>query len=236
MMENKNITYFKFLSEIRAFLSKLLKDPISAKPNKPLTKYGLSKKALIKVLMDRNILERHEKIKDSTNSDETTPKYVVSYKVRKKDFEKRIMRIYQKYVEKNTPKKDKLNECECGCCGDNVGSFSVPVFGLQSRSIYPVKGEKSKKRKTKTNENMSPKKIYITEEQFNYIQSVLSENNAGDVMLQECGDCGGATSTMSVGGQYEAIPAPVQPNDPSLKRNDGKGGSTSTPKKRVGEK
>lgn len=108
-------TYYRFMSEIRAFLSKLLKSPIKAEPSKYLKDRDFTRKKLIRELMSRSILERHEKILDSTNSDEKEPKYTVMFKVRKKDFESRIHKMYIKYFEKNEPEKE-INEAirECG--------------------------------------------------------------------------------------------------------------------------
>jgi len=109
-MEKQETTYYRFLSEVRAFLSKLIKEPIKAEPSKYLKDRDFTKSKLIKDLMSRDILERHEKILDSTNSEEKTAKYVVKYKVKKKDFENKIHKIYIKYFEKNEPEKEKLNE------------------------------------------------------------------------------------------------------------------------------
>ena len=97
----EEITYYRFLSEVRAFLSKLLKDPIKAQPSVYLKNRDVTRKKLIDDLLKRDVLERHEKILDPTNSDEKEAKYIVKYKVHKKDFEKRIHRLYIKYFEKN---------------------------------------------------------------------------------------------------------------------------------------
>lgn len=98
---SSEVTYFRFLSEVRAFLAKLLKNPIDAQPSKYLKDNGVSRKWLIDNLIKREVLERHEKILDSTNSDEKKAKYVVKFKVRKKDFERRIYKIYIKKFENN---------------------------------------------------------------------------------------------------------------------------------------
>ena len=111
MKDNLEITYFRFLSEVRAFLSKLLKDPIKAQPSVYLKNRDVTRKKLIDDLLKRDVLERHEKILDSTNSDEKEAKYVVKYKVHKKDFEKRIRRLYTKYFEKNLNEEAELRSC-----------------------------------------------------------------------------------------------------------------------------
>ena len=97
----EEITYFRFMSEVRAFLAKLLKDPIGAQPSKYLKNRGVTRKWLVDNLIARDVLERHEKILDPTNSDEKKAKYVVKFKVRKKDFEKRVYKIYIKKFESN---------------------------------------------------------------------------------------------------------------------------------------
>lgn len=110
--ESEETTYFRFMSEVRAFLSKLLKDPIKAQPSKYLKDRDITRKKLIDELLRRDVLERHEKILDPTNSDEKEAKYVVKFKVHKKDFEKRIRRIYIKYFEKNVNESVFENEEE----------------------------------------------------------------------------------------------------------------------------
>ena len=61
-MKELEITYYRFTSEVRAFLSKLLKDPIKAQPSKYLKDRDITRKKLIDDLLKRDVLERHEKI------------------------------------------------------------------------------------------------------------------------------------------------------------------------------
>lgn len=110
MAKEQNTTYYRFQSEVRAFLSKLLKDPVGAQPSKYLKDRDFTRKKLINDLLSRDVIERHEKILDRTNSDEKDAKYVVKFKVHKKDFEKRIHRIYIKYFEKNVNESVFANE------------------------------------------------------------------------------------------------------------------------------
>ena len=100
------------LSEVRAFLSKLLKNPVDAQPSKYLKDRDFTRKKLINELLSRDVIERHEKILDSTNSDEKESKYVVKFKIHRKDFEKRIHRIYIKFFEKNVNESVFENEDE----------------------------------------------------------------------------------------------------------------------------
>ena len=110
MSKELETTYYRFQSEVRAFLSKLLKNPVDAQPSKYLKDRDFTRTKLINELLKRDVLERHEKILDRTNSDEKDAKYVVKFKVHKKDFEKRIHRIYIKYFEKNVNESVFENE------------------------------------------------------------------------------------------------------------------------------
>ena len=109
MSKELETTFYRFQSEVRAFLSKLLKKPVDAQPSKYLKERDLTRKKLIQKLRSRDVIERHEKILDRTNSDEKEAKYVVKFKVHKKEFKKRLQRIYIRYFEKNEP-ENKINE------------------------------------------------------------------------------------------------------------------------------
>lgn len=173
-------TFYRFLSEIRAFLSKLVKNPMKADVNKYLKDRNFNKTKTINVLLKRDVLERHEKILDSTNSDEKEPKYTVKYKVRKKDFEDRIYKIYIQYFEKNLPeKKEEIKECDgdaAGATSADVCNMSAPILPLGQLQRRTVGGIPKKKKnspsdilgKTITAESTNRKAriCYITEEQL----------------------------------------------------------------------
>ena len=108
--EKDEVTYYRFLSEVKAFLAKLMSKPIDAKPSKYLIDRGVTKEKLIRDLRNKGVLERHEKILDSTNSDKKKATYTVKYKVRKKNFEDRIHWLYAKYFEKNV--NESVDEVE----------------------------------------------------------------------------------------------------------------------------
>lgn len=208
--EQLETTFYRFYSEIRAFLSKLISDPIKASPSKYLKDRDFGKTKIINVLLDKGVLERKESIKDQTDSDLKKPTYIVKYKVRKKNFETKIHRIYSKYFEKNLPEKEKTEEIdECASCGSVGGAngmeYDVP-FNVNSpvRQHALYEGEKKKKPK---------KNIYVTQRQFDYIQDTINSINGGDmeIGLDE------ATATTNVGamGDYTA-------NGLVLKTSDGK--------------
>ena len=252
----EEITYFRFMSEVRAFLSKLLKDPVKAQPSAYLKNRDITRKKLVDELLKRDVLERHEKILDPTNSDEKEAKYVVKFKVHKKDFEKRIHRIYIKYFEKNINESVFENEEEMkqeilnssdgevyrtrggineegegggeGSIGGATSTFSVGgdttrgdmgydvPFGMIHRAGYLADRDKKKKKttnkilgKTIQAEMKKPKKIYITEEQFNRI------------LKEELG-AGGATTTTSVASNTtDGQLGPVRPGCMTFTKSDG---------------
>ena len=205
----KETTFYRFYSEIRGFLSKLISDPIKAEPSKYLKDRNFGKTKLINFLISRGIVERHETIKDQTNSNVKKPTYVVRYKVKKKDFETKVHRIYSKYFEKNLPEKKEKEIDESTSCGGVGGAngmgYDVPLFGGNPISQKRVNENISKDKEHKS------RKIYITEKQFNFIQENINEINAGDIDLEE------ATATFTVGtaGNYT-------PNGLVLKTSDGK--------------
>ena len=181
----QEVTFYRFLSEIRAFLSRLLKEPLKADVSKYLKEHGFNKSKTINTLLRRDVLERDEKILDKFNSSEEEPKYSVKYKIRKKDFENRIHKIYIQYFEKNLPEKE-IQECDCGGCCDGGGATAadacnmtapiVPFGQLQRRALGSIPAEKKKKNpsdilgKTITAESQRKCKIcHITEEQFNIL-------------------------------------------------------------------
>lgn len=116
------ITYYRFLSEVRSFLSKLVKDPIHCDISKYLKNRDVTKKKLVNELISVDILERHEKILDRTNSDEKTAKYVVKYKVKKKDFEDKVRKVYKKFF---MAEKSNVNESVDEIPHDEINRYNL---------------------------------------------------------------------------------------------------------------
>lgn len=162
-------TFYKFMSNVRHFLSSLIKDPINTKISDYLKDIGFSKQKLINILLKRDVIRRHEKI-DDKDKENGNINYVVKYNVVRKQFERKLKRIYNKYVE--TPKKSNSGDVEectsCGSVGGSTGFFGyVKPFGVLRRKI----GES-----TKVGRN-----IFITEEQYNYLIETLTTTDVGDI-------------------------------------------------------
>lgn len=149
-------TYYRFLSEVRFFLSKLLKNPITANVSDYLKERNFTKNNLIRVLLKRDVIERHEKVLTPEKSDKNIVEYKVYYKVKRKDFERKIKKIYIQYFEKNVPEKGDINETSCGACmggattTGSVGAdttlgyigYSAPFGNIQRRNILQNKKKK----------------------------------------------------------------------------------------------
>ena len=210
MASKKDVTFFRFYSGMRSFLSKLLKKPLEAEVPSFLEDIGISRKKLINELLDKSVIERHEKILDGTNSDKEKPTYSVKYNVRRKNFEKKMHRLYSKYFEND--EKEELNECDCGgclggggCFGDGEGAGAtnaavannsapiLPIGGVINRgSVYKDRDElKDTKKKKKKN-------IYLTESQVRYLNEFFNTKTIGDLLMED--EAVGATTTAIVNG------------------------------------
>lgn len=105
LMEEET-TFYRFYSEMRAFLTKLLKTPIKATPNKYLNDRGFTRDRLIKLLRDNDIIKRDEKILVPGKDDVKHVTYSVKYTLKSEAFEDKIEKIYKKYF----PEKEVIKE------------------------------------------------------------------------------------------------------------------------------
>lgn len=149
-------TFYAFQSNLRYFLSQLLKDPINCKVGDFFKERNFNKKKLINILLKRDVIKRHEKIDDEEN-------YNVKYNIIRKNFERKLKRIYNKYFEIPDTEID-----EATVCGVSSGAFVQPLATPIKRKI----GENI--------ENMNKKRIFITEKQFEMLKETLTTFNAGD--------------------------------------------------------
>ena len=94
-------TFFSFFTEIKGFIKQLLSDPINARPSQILTSHGVTDKMLRQELINRGVVVRSEKIDEPYDEvqGKTISKYHLSYKVPKKDFKRKLRRMYQALVE-----------------------------------------------------------------------------------------------------------------------------------------
>lgn len=154
---NNEITFFGFLSHTKAFLKQLLVNPLNADIDDYLKDNGLDRKGLIGALTEKNIIEKETKIEDKNGSD----KFIVSYKIPKRNFERKMRRLYSSLFEKNEVTENVLSETDCG--GAMQGGGSNPEAGQYVSPFGKVQR----------------KKIYVTEEQAEMLKE-MGTTDAGN--------------------------------------------------------
>lgn len=109
--EVTKLTEYKFYNNVQRFLSDLLKDPVGAKVPFLLQANGIERNQLLYHLKSRGIINRTQKISDKdSQGNPKTARMVVKYNVPKKDFAKKMKKLYIDMVAKNVPEKEKKKE------------------------------------------------------------------------------------------------------------------------------
>lgn len=142
--EELQMTKYKFVNAIKKFLHDLLVDPSNTRVPSILSTYGYNRHRLMRYLINYNIIEKEEKIVDK-NKDGKPMRAImkVKYKIPKKNFDRKIDRLYIRLFEKNVP-SNTVNEDDGSPMGgatgsDSSGQYSQPLFPMQSRKIYNIK-------------------------------------------------------------------------------------------------
>lgn len=147
---NDDITFFGFISHIKSFLKDLLKSPSNANIDDYLKRHGLNRKDLINQMLERGIIEKETKITGDKND-----KFSILYKIPKRNFERKIKRLYSSLFEMDNSIIDIKEDSASGgggatgCCGvfgdgginnNNEGSY-VPKLGnnVLRRKIHITK-------------------------------------------------------------------------------------------------
>ena len=137
---NNEITFFGFLSHVKFFLKELLVNPLEANIDEYLKNNGLNRKELLNILINKGIIEKETKIIDKNGKDE----FSIKYNIPKRNFERKMRRLYASLFEKNEIKESIISEEEGGMAGgggatncSSSGQYATPVFGkVQRRKIY----------------------------------------------------------------------------------------------------
>lgn len=143
----EEMTFYAFKSATKRFLGELLKDPVNAKPNEVLLSQGLNRSRFLAILERNGIIIRDNSIVDKDeNGNPITAEMSVKFKVPKKDFDRKMHRLYIKLFEKNLPPINKKKDIEedgdaggaafAGATSANVsaaGSFVQPLTGVIRR-------------------------------------------------------------------------------------------------------
>lgn len=147
LAETTKLTEYKFYNNVQHFLSDLLKDPVGAQLPFLLQVNDITRNYLLYHLKSLGIIKRHQKISDKdSQGNPKTAKMVVKYSVPKKDFVKKMKKLFITTVAKNVPDKLEkiLTECDGGAMGgeaagatsaDTSGQFNQPLFGVQRRKM-----------------------------------------------------------------------------------------------------
>ena len=142
------MTEQKFHSHIRNFISQILQDPVNAQPSILLKANGLNRSILLKYLLNSGILIRDERISDrDENGEPKTATMMVKFRCPKKNFDRKIQKLYMRLFEKNLPQRqihlrhEEINEeGEGGAIGGatsaaSSGQFIQPFGSVQRRKM-----------------------------------------------------------------------------------------------------
>ncbi len=134
--EEFEMTEYKFNNNIKHFLSNLLSDPVNAKPSYLLAQHGLVRSKLLKMMENIGMIERDEKISDTDeNGQLKTATMMVKFRVPKKNFDRKLRKLWIRLFERNLPEKKINEDGEGATSADASGQFSQPVFPIQRRSM-----------------------------------------------------------------------------------------------------
>lgn len=112
----KEMTFFAFMSHIKEYLKKLLTDPVNAQPDEFLKMHNLNGEKLLTILKDKGIVVKSTKIDSNGEKDN----FIISYKLPRQNFERKIKRLYSELFETNVIDGTILNEEGEGACGGDV--------------------------------------------------------------------------------------------------------------------
>lgn len=153
---NDDITFFGFISHLKVFLKNLLTNPIETNIDDYLKRHGIDKDELLDELIDRNIVEKETDIDDKSDKD----KFIVTYKIPKKNFERKVRRLYSYLFENDDNiNETKLTEDGATSCGSamqggglnpEAGQYTAPIGKVQRRKIYVTKEQYEMLKETST--------------------------------------------------------------------------------------
>lgn len=132
------LTFYAFQFSIKKFLSDLLNDPVNANVPDELLENGLTKKKALSYMINHEIIEKDSSIDDKDeNGMPKTPVMNIKYKIPKKDFGRKLKKMFIYFFEKNLPStisEDGMG----GATSANISAdaaYVQPVFQIQRRKI-----------------------------------------------------------------------------------------------------
>ena len=156
------LTEYKFYNNVQKFLSDLLRDPVGAKVPFLLQANNIVRNQLLYHLKSNGIIKRFQKISDKdSQGNPKTARMVIKYSVPKKDFAKKMKRLFIDLVAKNVPNKGKKKVNEWSQFEDdlklmNDSPLTMGVIGhpeyKQTDDYARIKNDEIMKKKKKINE------------------------------------------------------------------------------------
>lgn len=147
LKEEMQMTEYKFNSAIKKFLHDLLVDPVNAQIPTVFKFYDFNRGKLIKHLIDNDIVRKSQQIRDTDeNGNPVTAMMKVKFSVPKKNFDRKLKKLYIKLFEKNVPeihREENIDETTA-CCGATDamggngatgGAYTAPLFGTDKKVI-----------------------------------------------------------------------------------------------------
>ena len=139
----KEVTFESFFNNVKSFLSELLTDPLNAKVSDLFTSHGHSQKDLLKKMIDRGLITRKENIKELPYepNGKKEAKMIIKYSVPRKNFDKKMRRLYLEMFPEPIEENAMIMETDCGGAmqggGGNpdAGQFTVRL-GTGRREFY----------------------------------------------------------------------------------------------------
>ena len=91
----EEVTFYKFFTESKNFIKELLINPLHPKIPDFFKNHGISKSILINRMLDKDIITKKESINEPYDADGNKKSmHYLEYKVPKKDFERKMRRLY----------------------------------------------------------------------------------------------------------------------------------------------
>lgn len=147
------MTPYKFQQNMKHFISQLLQDPVNTQVPDIFALHNFTRSHLLNYLLSGKnpVLIRKQTICDKDeNGEPKTATMKVEFKCPKKDFDRKLEKLYIRMFEKNLPprKKHESEEEEevdeatgCGGSGAAGGAFVAPAFSIQRRKMPTEIGE-----------------------------------------------------------------------------------------------